>query len=387
MDQLKRSASEVLFWRQLTLIKRNYVNGVFSYTLVAIFTAYIVYQTTHDIRSIIWATVMCIESVFCIIIFSIGFRHYFGRSINVDTVIVLAMVLLQSTTYSYLPYAFVPTAEPGTVILLCLVTVSLAAGSVALSSPFFMGFIVSCYPSMLTISYSLYLREEALYQWLGLAFGLMLFGLTWFAITLTRTIQRSMETSYENQELVTELREALAETDDANRAKSVFLASASHDLRQPLHAIGLLNESLGRTELDDSQQEIHQHMNSALGSTREMLDALLNISKLDAGAISANPKPFLIRAVLNKLESELAPTADEKGLVFRVRESIAAANSDPFIVELILRNLISNAVRYTDQGGLLVACRKRGNGKAAYFVLKFQVLMKRSLKTSPTASS
>ncbi len=357
--EANRTEQEILYWRQLRLIHRNYVQGVFGYTLVALFTSYLIYQATLDLRSIVWVAVMCMEAIASIAIFSFGFERFFGRNVTFDTQIVLCLVLIQSLTYTYLPFTFIPEGDPSVVILLCVISASLAAGSVALSSPFFVGFVASSYPSMLTVSYALYLREEPLYQWLGFAFALMLVGLTWFAVTLTRTIQQSIELSLENQGLVKDLRSALNETDEANRAKSVFLASASHDLRQPLHALGLLNESLGRTELSDAQHEIHQHMNSALGSTREMLDALLDISKLDAGAISAQPRSFLIRNVLNKLESELAPTADEKELIFRTRETIAAAYSDPFLVELILRNLIANAIRYTKTGGLLVACRKR----------------------------
>lgn len=352
---------EALFRQQLDLIRHHYVQGVLAFTLVSLILAFILYQATADQRVIIWATVLSVESIVCTAIYFIGIGRFLGKDTKVDARVILTMILVQCLTYSYLPYTFIPTADPSIVVLLSMVTVCLATGSMALGSPFFLGFVASCYPSMLTVGYSLYLREEALYQWLGLAFALILIGLSWFSVTLTKTIQRSIETSYENQSLVRSLRSALDETDEANRAKSVFLASASHDLRQPLHAIGLLNASLGRTQLDNSQQEIHQHMNSALGSTREMLDALLNISKLDAGAITPIPKPFLIRNVFNKLELELAPTADEKGLVFRTRESIAAGNSDPFIVELILRNLIANAIRYTERGVILIACRKRGD--------------------------
>ena len=357
----KLTEPEALFRQQLDLIRNHYVQGVISFTLVGIFLAFVVYKATGDQRVITWITVLSAESIICISIYLIGLNRFLGKSASLDAKVVLTMILLQCLTYSYLPLTFIPTGDASVVILLSMVTACLATGSMALGSPFFLGFVASCYPSMLAVSYSLYLREEALYQWLGVAFALMLIGLSWFSIKLTKTIQRSIETSHENQELVSNLRSALDETDEANRAKSVFLASASHDLRQPLHAIGLLNESLGRTQLDSAQQEIHQHMNSALGSTREMLDALLNISKLDAGAIKPHPKPFLIRNVFNKLEPELAPTADEKDLVFRTRESIAAGHSDPFIVELILRNLIANAIRYTEHGGILVACRKRSN--------------------------
>jgi len=92
--------------------------------------------------------------------------------------------------------------------------------------------------------------------------------------------------------LIKQLRTSLTKTDEANNAKSVFLASASHDLRQPLHALALMTEILGNTQLNQRQADLQQRMLSAVDSTRSMLDSLLDISKLEAGAISAEEKPF-----------------------------------------------------------------------------------------------
>ena len=116
---------------------------------------------------------------------------------------------------------------------------------------------------------------------------------------------------------------------------------------------------MGGTKMTTHQTEIQSHMEAAIDSTQTMLDSLLNISKLDAGAISSEPKPFLVQSLFSKLELELAPTADEHNLIYRTRETISAAYSDPLIVELILRNLIANAIRYTQSGGLLIACRPK----------------------------
>jgi len=224
-------------------------------------------------------------------------------------------------------------------------------------------FYTMTYPSLMVLVVSLYHRPENIF--FGLAIGCfgMTLGLTWFSITMASTIRKSIEIGFQNDALVNKLRAALNQTDEANRAKSVFLASASHDLRQPLHALGLLAETLGGTKLNKQQNDIQSNIMSAVDSTRSMLDSLLNISKLDAGAIMATPKPFLVQSMLYKLEDELAPIADENHLIYRTHETIAAAYSDPLIVELILRNLIANAIRYTDKGGLLVGCRRRANDR------------------------
>jgi signal transduction histidine kinase/CheY-like chemotaxis protein len=260
-------------------------------------------------------------------------------------------------------FTFIPNGSPEMVMLLVIATTSLAAGSMALSASSVRGFIAGCYPSMVMLSYALFLQSETVYQWLSIGVLLILLGLSWFARALAQTIDLTADLDYQNKSLIRELRSALIQTDESNRAKSVFLASASHDLRQPLHALGLLTETLGGSHMDSQQAELHEHMMSAVDSTRGMLDSLLDISKLDAGAILAQPKPFLVQSVFKKLESELAPMADEYSLIYRSRDTIAAANSDAQIVELILRNLISNAIRYSDDGGLLVACRNRAPNK------------------------
>ena len=273
--------------------------------------------------------------------------------------LILTLIFIHCVTFSSMLFLFIPTGSPLIVMALTIVTAGMAAGSVAFSSPYLPAFVASSYPSMLALCVTLWMHDNTDYHWLALVSALMLVGLSWFAYVMSRTVRRSIQISLQNKSLVKELRSALVQTDEANRAKSVFLASASHDLRQPLHALGLLTETMGGTKLDSHQVEIHEHMMSAVDSTRGMLDALLNISKLDAGAILAEPKPFFVQALMSKLEAELAPTADENNLIYRTRETIAAAHSDPFIVELILRNLIANAIRYTSKGGLLIACRRR----------------------------
>jgi len=306
-----------------------------------------------------WLVIMTALSVVCTIIFQRRQKvSPFDRTATRDSLFQIGLILPHSVIFAYIPWAYIHETPVLMVASLTVIMSGLAAGAAALTTPFVPGFLATTYPSMLTLTVCLYMRGNTAFIWLSVGTAILLVGLTWFAVIMSRAIKRSMTTAAQNAALVTKLRTALIQTDEANRAKSVFLASASHDLRQPLHALGLLVETLGGTKMDGQQTEIQDHMMSAIDSTRGMLDALLNISKLDAGAISAAPKPFLVNSVFRKLESELAPTADEHNLIYRSRETIAAAYSDRFIVELILRNLIANAIRYTHKGGLLIACRK-----------------------------
>lgn len=154
---------------------------------------------------------------------------------------------------------------------------------------------------------------------------------------------------------------AQSKAEHANAAKSKFLAAASHDLRQPIHAQGLFLGVLSRTELTQYQRVLLSSARAALDASGEMLNTLLDFSRIEAGVVKPQVQPFSLQPLFNKIENEFAPQADAKGLNYRSRETTLAVQSDPMLVELILRNLLSNAIRYTESGGVLVGCRRRGN--------------------------
>lgn len=193
------------------------------------------------------------------------------------------------------------------------------------------------------------------------------YGLTCLhARNLSQAARDSIELKFENERLVTQLRaqtqRALLAQDAAERAsqdKSRFLAAASHDLRQPLHAMGLFLETLLRTPLNEHQSTVLGHARSASGAAAEMLSTLLDYSRLEAGVIKAHRAPFAVQPLLSALEQEFGAQADASALVYRTRETSAAALADKSLVDLVMRNLISNALRYTHQGGVLIACRRR----------------------------
>lgn len=182
-----------------------------------------------------------------------------------------------------------------------------------------------------------------------------------------RRIRESIELQFENVALLDQLR---AETDSARRAreqaehadaaKSHFLAAASHDLRQPVHALGLFLQALSQTRLQREQRKILESAQAASGASADMLDTFLDFSRLEAGVVTPRPATVALQPLLDKLENELAPLADAKGLIYRSPPSDTLVISDVALLELVLRNLILNAIRYTDRGGLLIGCRRRG---------------------------
>ncbi len=159
-----------------------------------------------------------------------------------------------------------------------------------------------------------------------------------------------------------ELRRRKDEAEAANAAKSRFLAAASHDLRQPMHALGLFTSRLSRMPLDHASRGVARYIESSVSALQDLLDTLLDISRIDAGLVVAKPTTFLLKDLLLRLQLDLEETAQRKGLQLRLRTcGDLSVRSDALLLERILLNLLGNALRYTQRGGVLLACRRRGD--------------------------
>lgn len=161
-------------------------------------------------------------------------------------------------------------------------------------------------------------------------------------------------------ELERKVAERTQELELANAAKSRFLAMASHDLRQPLHALGLFIAQLRMPLRSGERTRTIELVDATRKEMDEMLNSLLDMSKLDAGILIPTITEFPIARLLQKIETTFDQATRETGLRLRVRRSDAWVRSDAMLLERILLNLVSNAVRYTLRGGIIVGCRRRG---------------------------
>ena len=156
------------------------------------------------------------------------------------------------------------------------------------------------------------------------------------------------------------LEAAKAQAVRANIGKSRFLAAASHDLRQPLQTISLLQGILAKRVKDEGTLKLVERLDETVGSMSSMLDKLLNINQLEAGIVHPEIIDFPTNDLLDKMRTEFAYHAIEKGLDWRVVSSRLVVRSDPRLLEQIVRNLLSNAIKYTREGKMLLGCRRRG---------------------------
>lgn len=253
-------------------------------------------------------------------------------------------------------------------VLVFALMAGMVAGAVSTQGPILRLYLAFLFSQMAVVVSKLWFMSDPA-QW-SLGAVIILYGLVMLgqAANLARLVRSSIDLRFENQDLLEKLRQesilakdAQREAEQANAAKSKFLAAASHDLRQPVHAQGLFLEVLSRSQLSPHQRELLASARAASEASAEMLNTLLDFSRIEAGVVEPQVRAFRVQTLLNKIEREFVQQADAKDLDYRSRESALVLWSDPALIEMILRNLISNAIRYTARGGLLVTCRQRGS--------------------------
>jgi two-component system, sensor histidine kinase len=222
--------------------------------------------------------------------------------------------------------------------------------------PCFLAFVI---PWVVPVMVDMALRNSALH-W-GVAAGVLMFALVAmrFMWTLNEVFLKSLKLGYENLDLVDKLTQQKESAEAANLAKSRFLAVASHDLRQPMHALNLYVGSLWGLDLSDRARAVLANVRQCGEAMDKMFRALLDISRLDAGTVQADARVFRIATLLEDIRMEFEPQARNKGLDLRVVPCSACVDGDPELIERIVRNLLANAVNHTQRGKVLVGCRRK----------------------------
>ena len=152
---------------------------------------------------------------------------------------------------------------------------------------------------------------------------------------------------------------AKRQAESASTAKSRFLAAASHDLRQPLQTLALLQALLAKKVTGEKEQKLVGRIDEALGAMTSMLNTLLDINQIEVGAVKVEAAEFPVSDILDRLRGELTYHAQSAGLALNVMPCRLSIRSDPRLLEQMVRNLLSNALKYTQRGRVLVGCRRR----------------------------
>ena len=222
-------------------------------------------------------------------------------------------------------------------------------------------FYAAMIPMLLPITFRLLTANDSTSTVLGIIPIVYGATLAYFYNSVHQTLLESLRLRFALAETAEALAEQKTEAEQANLAKSRFLAAASHDLRQPLHAQGLFVGELQARIHNEENKRILTNLKDSMEAMHELFNSLLDISRLDASVVEPKQENFSINVLLRELHLDFSPLANEKGLVFRITHSRAVVNSDPALLKRIIRNMVSNAIRYTHQGKVLVGCRRHAD--------------------------
>ncbi|WP_051516441.1 hybrid sensor histidine kinase/response regulator [Herbaspirillum sp. RV1423] len=362
------SKEERIQIEQIRLLLGNLGSSAIPGILVALVMVYSLYNKSNLVALLVWCALVIVSKLFDVF----DARRILASSIlpgDVPSLIrrLVTLHAIDGAVWGSLAWITLGTASPSGSVLVLAVLSGIVGNSMSLLSPVLPAFFAFCVLELGMIATKVWQFHEVAFNALGIAAVLYVCTLLVQARNSARASRQAIELRFENVDLVQRLRleseksqQAMHKAEQANIAKSRFLAAASHDLRQPIHAQGLFLEVLARTELAPAQRQLIASIRSASDASADMLHTLLDYSRIEAGVVEPQLHPFKLQSLMNKIENELAPQADAKSIVYRSRETDVVVMSDPALVELILRNLVSNAIRYTVNGGVLIGCRRRG---------------------------
>jgi signal transduction histidine kinase/CheY-like chemotaxis protein len=278
-----------------------------------------------------------------------------------------ALVLLQGAMWGIAAWLFWGLGEPYQRLALLLIVYSYCLGSVQLLATQWRVFLA--FISLVLAPTILRVASDSSQPWHWQLAGILtlLFAIT---VVMARTsgsaLGQAIRLKSRTDALALQLRIEKAEADAArraaeaaSRAKTQFFAAASHDLRQPLHAMGLFAEALRQRIKDPEVASLVNSINESVDALEGLFGELLDITRIDTGGVEVNPAPVRMRELFARLRLHFEPTAFEKGLQLSFRGEQHVVQADPVLLERVLRNLVSNAIRYSDDGGVLVSCRLR----------------------------
>ena len=267
---------------------------------------------------------------------------------------------LMGAVWALASLLFLDPEQPISLITITVILMGISAGSIVNLASYLPSFWVVVGPAIGALVAVLAWHGGAMSNTVALLAAVALIAYFVGARNVHRLLTESLQLSFENIALRREAEEKTGLLEQANAAKSRFLAAASHDLRQPVHALGLLLATLADRVRDAHTAPLIEQIDAAVDAVDAMLNSLLDISKLDAGVVHPKVDAVDLAALLQRLRSEHEPVARLTGNRLRVRPTDAVALSDGAMLQRILANLVSNALRYTAGGDVLVAARKHG---------------------------
>jgi two-component system, sensor histidine kinase len=255
--------------------------------------------------------------------------------------------------------------SPASQFLLLITQFGMGAGAAYASAPAFAAVMAYLLPSVLLSSVPFFLEGDSVHVTLGAMLFVFVAAATHFTYGISRTIARAIALRFQNTDLIEELRNqtlvaeaARQAAEEANVAKSRFLAAAGHDMRQPLHALGFFVDALQEHSLPPDGRAVVANIRRSVDAMEDLFNSLLDVSRLDAGIVRPRIATIPLAPLMERVRLEYEPAARQKELALTIVNNSLFVRSDPVLLERVMRNLVSNAVRYTDRGRVILGARR-----------------------------
>jgi len=264
-----------------------------------------------------------------------------------------------------LAFPFFTPDDPFTLAIIAFVLCGILASATQSIGSFWPAHVCFAVPCLTPFSIRCLLDADPSLNMLGILSLMYLVFTASFARSIPRALRESIQLRMENEALVESLTRAKEYAEASDRRKTRFLAAASHDLRQPIHAMGLFVPALQRLvrharPSPHALTDIADRMHSVLDSMGQLLHVLMEIARLDSGVVAVRRAPCAVNPVLQQVCEVLQGQAKAKGIRLQRVETRLWARADPAVLHTVVLNLVANAVRYCEQGGVLVGARGRG---------------------------
>jgi signal transduction histidine kinase/ActR/RegA family two-component response regulator len=243
-------------------------------------------------------------------------------------------------------------------LIIVNVTLVVATGAIPAFGSYFPAFIALFIPASFPYMILAIVTPDPVLRTTGFLMPVFIITMGALGIQTARNFKELVELRIKSGELAGQLQIQKELAEQANVAKSHFLAAASHDLRQPVHAIGLFVGALRAVQLPSEALRLLQQIDTSVAALDSLFSALLDISRLDAGVVEVRKQSFMIQPLLNRICNDYVEMAKAKSISVVRRPCSARVLTDPILLERIIRNLVSNAVRYTRRGRIVVGCRR-----------------------------
>lgn len=360
--------SEVLA-EQVRILYKNQPFIIFTTTSISILLFIPLYSSVNISTLLIWiASIQIVNILRITLLIRYPHKNASTQQMARQHRHIIFNALLSGILWGLLPPLFIDsTTDPAVLFIIICTLVGMIAGMIAPGLSSQASLLAFCLPIIFSLSTTIILLFDTTLIYFGLSlyvYLIILFGVSYYG---QQSLIESIKIRFENRTLVEELqaqKEELSQqkqtAEQANLAKSKFLAAASHDLRQPLHALGLYLDALYSKLNTNNQRALTQKMAMAIDALKDLLQRLLDISKLDAGVVEPSPIHCRIAELCERIKIRFTPLADMQNLQLNFHHHQEILFTDPILLEQILDNLLSNAIRYTIAGSITLKTRASG---------------------------